>query len=250
MESRWPSLWLRLLLWCYYPFLLLLCALMGWLVYLLVEALIHLTCVVTVAVPLIVLLGLTLTQVLWSFLTMVRVREPAPTFELRLSVELLAPVYQVVSEIVRQQQLLPPHESRLGADTVAHVYEEKGGRRVLVLGGLAIAALSQPALAGVIAHELAHFTAGDTRLSRRAANRALLMRLLEHCFKVQPGTQFNPLVWMIRLYHALFELAFLADSRQREFAADRHQVRQAGKEEAAAALVFMEATERLPWIRL
>src|SRR5262245_50703524 len=154
MESRWPSFWLRLLLWCYYPFLLLLCALMGLLLYFLVQGLIHFTCVVTVAVPLIGLLGLTLAQVLWSFLTMLQAPEAKRGSELRLSMELLAPVYQVVTNIMQQQKLLPPHEIRLAADTVAHVYEEKGGRRILVLGGLAIAVLSQTALAGVIAHEL------------------------------------------------------------------------------------------------
>src|SRR5262249_31294119 len=112
------------------------------------------------------------------------------------------------------------------------------------------AAFSQETLAGVVAHELAHFTAGDTRLSRRAARRMLVMALLEHRFRVQRGTHFNPLVWLIRLYHLLFEMVWAAQSRAQEFAADRHQVQHAGKKAAAAALLFVTVTERLPWVRL
>lgn len=57
---------LRLLLGLYLPFLLAPCGLMGWLIVLIVQAVLNLTCVATVAWPLVALLGLTLLQVLWS----------------------------------------------------------------------------------------------------------------------------------------------------------------------------------------
>jgi hypothetical protein len=40
--------------------------------------------------------------------------------------------------------------------------------------------------------------------------------LLEQCFRERPASMLNPLVWLIRLYHLLFELAWAAHSRQQE----------------------------------
>src|SRR5262249_27091577 len=57
-------------------------------------------------------------------------------------------------------------------------------------------------------------------------------------------------VWPLRLYHLAFRLAHAAHSRRQEYAADAYAVRQAGKEAAAAALIYLEVTERLPWSRL
>jgi Zn-dependent protease with chaperone function len=244
------SFWLRLLLWLYFPFLLLLCGLMGWLTYLLVAALINFTCVITVAAPLIVLLLATLLHVLWSLTSLLQRPPELLGIELRLPPESLKPVFLWVLDIARKQKLVLPQDIRMGAETIAHVYEDRKGVRVLVLGGPAVAAFSQETLAGIVAHELAHFTAGDTRLSRNAAGLWQVISVLEYRFRKQKAAHFNPLVWLIRLYHLLFELAWAAKSRQQEFAADGHQVREAGKETAAAALVVAMVSERLPWVRL
>jgi Zn-dependent protease with chaperone function len=243
------SLCLRLLLWLYFPFLLVLCAFIGWLIYLLVAAVIYLNCAVTVAAPLIVVLLATLLHVLWSLSSLLQRPPELMGIELRLPPECLKPVFLWVLDIARKQKLTLPQEIRIGAETTAHVYEDRKGVRILVLGGLAVAAFSQDALAGIIAHELAHFTAGDTRLSRRAAGLWRVIGMLEQRFHQRRGS-FNPLVWLIRLYHLLFELAWAAKSRQQEFAADRHQVREAGKETAAAALLVAMVSQRLPWVRL
>jgi Zn-dependent protease with chaperone function len=244
------SLFLRLLLWLYLPLLLALCGLMGWLIFLLVQGIVNFTCVLVVAAPLIGLLAGTLLQVLLSLPILLQ-RPPEVTgIEIGLPAELTAPVFRLVGKIGRKHELRLPDEIRVGADTVAHVYEDSRGQRILVLGGIAIAAFSQTALAGVIAHELAHFTAGDTRLSRRAARRGLLMQLLDLHFHGQLAAALNPLVWIIRLYHLLFRVVWAADSRRQEFAADRLQVEHAGKETAAAALVLLHVTQRLPWVRL
>ena len=244
------SFWLRLLLWLYFPFLLALCAFIGWLIYLLVAALISFTCVITVAAPLIVLLLATLLHVSWSLSSLLK-RPPEQTgIELRLPPASLKPVFIWVLEIARKQELLLPQEIRIGAETVAHVYEDRKGVRILVLGGLAVAAFSQEALAGIVAHELAHFTAGDTRLTRNAAGLWQVIGMLEQRFYRQRATHFNPLIWLIRLYHLLFELAWAAKSRQQEFAADRHQVQHAGKETAANSLLVAVVSQRLPWVRL
>jgi Zn-dependent protease with chaperone function len=243
------SFWLRLLLWLYFPFLLLLCAFNGWLIYLLVAALINVTCVITIAAPLIVVLLTTLLHVLWSLTSLLQRPPEMVGIELHLPPETLKPIFVWVLDIARKQKLVLPQEIRVGAETIAHVYENRRGVRVLVLGGLAVAAFSQEALAGIVAHELAHFTAGDTRLSRNASGLWQVMGMLEQRFQQRRGS-FNPLIWLIRLYHLLFELAWAAQSRKQEFAADRHQVHEAGKETAATALLLAIVSERLPWVRL
>jgi Zn-dependent protease with chaperone function len=242
--------YLRLLLWCYFPFLLVLCLVMAALVLLLVSAFWQFMCPLVILVPLLGVLAGSLFQVLLS-LQGLWTPLPDPTdLEVRVPREYLEPVLTWMAAIARAQSLWEPHEIRFGAATVAHVYEDKRGGRILVLGGLAVAALSQEALAGVVAHELAHFTAGDTALSRKVARRGEVMGRLEHYFRQQPRTAFNPFVWLIRLYHWLFHVAWAAHSRQQEFAADRYQVQHAGKDVAASALLNLEIADRLPWARL
>jgi Zn-dependent protease with chaperone function len=176
---------------------------------------------------------------------------PDPTdLEVRVPRRDLEPVFAWLAVIAREQGLCEPHEIRFSAATVAHVYENKKGRRILVLGGLAVAALSQEALSGVVAHELAHFTAGDTALSRKVARRGEVIGRLEHYFRQQTRSALNPLVWLIRLYHLVFYVAWAAHSRQQEFAADRYTVQRAGKDVAASALLNLEIADRLPWARL
>jgi Zn-dependent protease with chaperone function len=240
----------RLLLWLYIPFLLGLCALMVWLLRLLALGINNFTCVIVIALPVGFLLLVTLYQVFVSLANVLRRPAEDHGFEVRLPTSELEPVFRLVAEIARKQSLRMPQEIRIAADTVAHVYEERNGKRVLVLGGMAIAAFTQETLAGVIAHELAHFTAGDTRLSRQASRFWRVGACLEVQIHERPESNLNPLVWLIRLYHRLFVLVWAAHSRQQEFAADGHQVQHAGKEAAATSLLFTTVTQRLPWARL
>ena len=70
--------------------------------------------------------------------------------------------------------------------------------RILVVGGVAVAAFSQDALAGVIAHELGHVAGGDTGLSRVALRWHLVMGNLEARLAGRPISRVNPLAWLIR----------------------------------------------------
>lgn len=244
------SLLLRLLLGCYFPFLLLLCLFMAYLEYLLVMAALQMVCVWTIVWPLVLLLGLTLLQILVS-LPVLLIRLPdTGDFEVQLPRQFLEPIYRLLADLARSQDLRLPHDIRIGADTVAHVYEDGAGQRILVVGGMALAAFSQQALAGVLAHELAHFTSGDTRLTRRAQRGWWMMAVLEQHFQERPSTRFNPLFWLIYLYHYLFRLAWAANSRQQELAADQHLVRHVGPELAASALLHVTVSDRLPWVKL
>src|SRR5580765_3441650 len=95
-------------------------------------------------------------------LTSRRFRRGKDYFELSLNFDLKVKLHEFAVEIARRWDMPRPDEVRLSAISDAHVYETKKGKRILVLGGLPIAALSQNALGAIIAHELAHFEAGDT----------------------------------------------------------------------------------------
>jgi Zn-dependent protease with chaperone function len=239
----------RLLLECYFPFLLLLCmAMAGAMAYLIGQ--LGSSSVPILLLPLIVLLGLTLAQVFWAARVLTS-QPPAHDFlELQLPRDQTEDLFEFVAGIARELRLPGPQDIRMAADTIAHVYENRQGMRILVLGGLAMTAFTQKALAGIIAHELGHFAAGDTRLSRRGYHRAGIIALLEHRVQTQFATHLNPLVWILRLYHLLYQLAWAATSREQEFAADKLVVALVGKRVAAAALIHVTVTERLPWVRL
>jgi Zn-dependent protease with chaperone function len=240
---------LRLLLWLYLPFLAVLVGLLAWLTgYLLLVAFSGPRPFIAF-VPAIIL-GLTLGQVLWaSRVLLVRLRDDRG-IELWLPRRKFAEFHAWVGEVARQRRLRPPHRIRLAAEGSAWVYESEEDEEVLVLGASIVATCSRLALAGVVAHELGHFTAGDTRLRRRAHRRSLLMDLLDHEFSVRQGARLNPIVWIVEGYHLAFRLLRAADSRRGELAEDRQSVQQAGRDVAAAALIRVYVTDRLPYVRL
>jgi len=159
-------------------------------------------------------------------------------------------VYKLVGEIADKRGLPSADDIRLHAESVAHVYEDTRGRRILVLGGMAVATLSQRALAGVVAHELGHFGGGDTGLSRQARRSLLMMALLEHAFEASRVGALNPLAWLVRAYQHVFRLVRARASRDAEYEADRHYVAQVGRDECARTLILLNAIDVMPWSRL
>lgn len=271
-SSPLAALCLRSLLACYFPFLALV-------VLANVAAAVGLTIAAWENPPLAALLGalallftLTLLQILWALRVLfVKIRDHVDDMELRVQREMAPDLYAWVEDIAAGRGLPAPDEIRVAADTVAHVYERVNGRQVLVFGAIAVRALPQPVLAGVVAHELGHLAAGDTSLGRAALRRHLVMGNLEAAFYLdrdallQPGRRgglnvwqgarhasalLNPAVWAIRLYHLLYALAHAAHSRQKEYAADREEVGQAGADAAAQALILLTVAESMPWSRL
>jgi Zn-dependent protease with chaperone function len=103
-----------------------------------------------------------------------------------------------------------------------------------------VAALSQKALAGVIAHELGHCRAGDTGLARWTGRCGQGISALEELYTQQLAHNINPLTWLVRLYHLVFLVFFFANSRRQEFAADRHEVERVGAVNAGATTVLLE----------
>jgi hypothetical protein len=123
----------------YFPFLVLICLVMVWLIG---YAGLH--------VPLVgAVLGLSLLHFVVAALALRRVQVGEDAMELRLPRQGLQAVYDLVAEVARERRLAAPQEIRVAADTIAHVYEDEAGHAILVLGGLAVATLTQEALAGV-----------------------------------------------------------------------------------------------------
>ncbi len=240
---------LRLLMALYLPFLGLVCGVAAFLLVLIVLSIPGSVFLRPFLVLIGLFLALMLVQVVVAALSLFR-KLPENPFELRLPDPFLVGIRKLVGVVGEKRQLPPPDEIRLAADDVAYVYEDRAANKVLVLGGAALASLSQEALAGEIAHELGHFGAGDTQLSRRGFHQGRLIAALEYTFQSQWGARWNPLVWLLRLYHLLYGLAWAAHSRQREYAADRQSVAVIGKEATGAALIYITLSDKLPWLRL
>lgn len=239
---------LRLLLFGYVPGLLLLCGFMGWVIWRLGQFY-----WLFPNVPLLLLIGAlaaTLGQVLWICRILFWRLSSEDPMELRLPRKRIQGLHELTVAVARRQQLPMPDHIRLSAESIAHIYEDDDRQSVLVIGGLAVRMFSQDALSGIIAHELAHVAGGDTRLSRCAFKRLLLMRILEEDFRGRLSRQLNPLIWLVRLYHGLFQIVWSANRRQQERAADQRTVELIGNEAAAAALIRITVTEQLPYVRL
>lgn len=249
MKSTSLSILVRLLVACYFPFIALAALFVGTVaVLLLILAVSSAWAWVLVVIAL--LCFLPLVQVGWVMVQLLMQKPQRDEMELRLPERQMKRLYDLVDRVGEKRNLPEPDEVRLGACTVAHVYENHKGKLILVIGGLAMATYTQKALAGTIAHELGHFGAGDTRLYRSARHCNLFMALVEAYCAYHPISYLNPLIWAILLYQLVFHIVWAAHSRQQEFAADRHEVELNGPEEAAASLILCTVPECLPWARL
>jgi Zn-dependent protease with chaperone function len=170
--------------------------------------------------------------------------------EIELPRQWMSGLHALVGKVARQRQVDAPDDVRLHADSVAHVYQDERGRRILVIGGAAVAAFSEDALAGIIAHELGHFAGGDTQLGRVGMRWHAVMARLEGRIQMRRWSQFNPLAWLVRSYHLVFRLVWAANKRAQEYAADRHDAALVGEETAAAGLILFTVSEIMPWVRL
>jgi Zn-dependent protease with chaperone function len=170
--------------------------------------------------------------------------------EIKLNREFHGIIHNWVDELAEKYDLTPPDEIRLSADALAHVYESDKKKNTLVLGGMAIGTLTKDALGGIVAHELAHFTQGDTSEPKKLMNRVGLMSSLEYSLGRIPGYVINPVYWVVIGYHRLFLYLHFKHSREQEFKADEWSVNHAGKEVAAATLIFVVLSDYMPWVRL
>jgi Zn-dependent protease with chaperone function len=193
---------------------------------------------------------ISIVHVFWALRVFFRRPPAADPLEFELPRQWQEGLVRLVRDVGYQRGIVPPDVIRIHPFDVAKVYRDTRLGTILVIGGLAIAALSQSALAGIIAHELGHEEAGDTALSLSASRGHRVMSQLENQFARARWYRCNPLAWLITAYHWVYLLFLFADSRREEFAADRFSVAHAGKESAAATLVRMEVLHRMEWASL
>lgn len=167
-------------------------------------------------------------------------------FEIELPDKWQPGLAKLVQQVASERGLDPPDVIRLHAQSLAHVYVDSDGQSILVVGGTLIAVLPKQALAGIIAHELSHFTAGDAKRLRMAQHWHRVMANLEARFLTHNWAVWSPFVWLIRLYHLVYFRLFFASQRHAEFLADSYYVDQVGEEEAATTLVLIHVLEHLP----
>jgi Zn-dependent protease with chaperone function len=196
------------------------------------------------------LLILTSIHVVVGLFALFRRVDEKDEFEIELPGNKQPGLAKLVEQVAAERGLDPPDVIRLHATTLAHVYMDRDGQTVLVIGGMAIAVLPQRALAGVIAHELAHLTAGDVRRSRTAQSWHQVMANLEVRFLTQKWAVWNPWVWLIRLYHLVYFRLYFASRRSEEFLADSHEADQVGEEAAAMTTVLLHVLEHMPGANL
>jgi Zn-dependent protease with chaperone function len=259
--SRRPRNWFRvpvlLLLVGYFPLLAFLCLAMAGPAVLLIGWGFYQLCSAegwgVLGVPAIVLGGAllgTVIHVLAGLRVLFRKPDDKDELEFELPAQWQEGLADLVGRVAAERDLPPPDVIRLHAADVAHVFEDRRGRTVLVVGGLAVAALSQRALGGIIAHELGHVGGGDTSLSRAAHRWHQVMMQLERQFWGRSWYRWNPLAWVVRLYHRLYVLLWFANMRAAEYAADSFEVEHVGKEKAAAALALITALHHMEWAQL
>ena len=224
-------------------------------------------------IPLGLVFMLTLARLLWAARVLFyKIPDHEDDMELRVPREMAPELYDWVASIAAERDLPEPDEIRVAADTVAHVYQRRNGSQVLVLGAIAVRALPQPVLAGIVAHELGHVDAGDTGRGRASIRAHSLMATVEASlqrrdrvllrrayragassffyFVSAAATVINPAVWPLAIYHIVYALARAEQSRQQEYSADGHEVEQSGPEAAAAALILLTISQNMPWTRL
>jgi len=258
------ALLLRLLLLLYYPFLASL-----WLGIVAIEylLLVNKWYIFLPVLFFMILLVLPLVHIPWACRCLFW-GTPEDEMETRLPRRKIKGLVHFVRNVAEEQDLPEPDLIRFHAESVAHVYINGDKEKVLVLGGLALRCLSQDALAGIVAHELGHFAAGDANLSRRCYGRRLVMGLLQSNltlvikpegpdwyvqWRLLASPMFwvminilNPVPWIIVGYHRLFDLFYAAQSRRQEFAADQFSAEQCGNEVAAKTLTLMHGLHYVP----
>jgi Zn-dependent protease with chaperone function len=196
------------------------------------------------------LLILTVLHVLWGLRALFHKNDDKDDLEFELPHQWQEGLAELVEEVAAERGLPAPDLIRVHAADVASVYDDRKGRTVLRVGGLAVAALPKRTLAGIIAHELGHCGGGDTALSRLAARWHGVMGQIEAGFWGRGWHRFNPLTWVVRAYHWLYAALWFANMRRQEYAADAHEVDHVGKEKAAATLVLISVLHTMDGVGL
>jgi Zn-dependent protease with chaperone function len=199
------------------------------------------------AIP-VFLVALSAAHLLWLYQkSRKKLKRQRDFFEMRLGSEDKVKLREFVFEIARRWNTPRPEDIRLSAVSPAHVYETKKGKKVLVLGGMSLAALSREALGAVLAHELNHFAGRHTAEHWENLSGFTTMSRLGDEFRRGLGHLIDPAVWPLFAFQMYVELQYARHSREREYECDSRSAEHAGPTATAAALVYLHVVEEMPW---
>lgn len=170
--------------------------------------------------------------------------------EFAFPAETIQPLPKLVAKVAQKKKLPVPNRILISGTSEAYVLEEKDGMRVLGVGGQSVTLLTDRMLGLVIAHALAHFTAGDTRFLTKHQRKVAAMHWLENWVRLQPGRIANPFLWLLRGFHRFAMGLYYARSREHELQADKEAASAGKNTDVAAALVAEYAIPEVTYLRI
>ncbi len=161
--------------------------------------------------------------------------------------ETFAPLlWERVRELAKRMGTEPPQRIIAGIDDNFFVTEGRvllAGRlfegRTLYVSLSLLKTLEKSEADAVLAHEMAHFSGGDTAFSKKLAPR--LGHYGSYLEALHSGGITLPIFYFMLFYWALFQLSLGRSSREREFRADSLAVEQTSSLDIARALVKVAA---------
>lgn len=163
-------------------------------------------------------------------------------------------LHELTVEVARAVDTDPVDELYIAPGSEIGVHQEGRGpfglfgkkRRVLTLGLASLQFLSVAELRAILAHEYAHFSHGDTFISRFVYQVTLTIRETLRAMAEAGGqlNYVNPFYWFLVLYYRAYNMMASGFSRSREFLADRLAASLYGAQSFSTALckVVMHGT--------
>lgn len=155
-------------------------------------------------------------------------------------------LWRRVRELAQRLGTAPPHQIITGIDDNFFVTEGEvqldnrrfSGRTLFVSLSL-LKAMERSEADAVLAHELAHFSGGDTAHSKKLAPG--LTKFAAYLQALQQGFITLPIYFFMLAFWAMFQLSLSRSSREREFRADAVAARHTSPDDVARSLVKVAA---------
>lgn len=151
-----------------------------------------------------------------------------------------------IRQICAQLQTAPPAQVVVGIDdnffvteSQVRVGEHTLEGRTLYLSLSLLKTLQRSEADAILAHEMAHFSGGDTAHSRKLA--PLLTRFGHYLQALYQGAISRPVFHFMNAYYGLFQLSLSKSSRARELAADTAAAQLTSAQDIARSLVKVGA---------
>ena len=163
--------------------------------------------------------------VVWVAARQARRSRPEPTEGIEVHPAEHPALWAEVSELAARAETAAPDRIVIVPEVNASV-AEAAGHRELTIGLPLLATMTVGELRSVLAHELGHFSGGDTAYAARNMRRLVFL----HAVRARAGVLMR---WFFTLYARLFAVAAAPDARRAEARADELSLLAAGPTAAA-----------------